>query len=89
MGYAQTHPNQDPEEVLQYVTVQVKKRFPDKFVNPNRNKPGAVGTSDTNIESRGSFQLTEDERRVMNTFVRTGIMSKEEYIAEVKKTRGV
>ena len=26
---------------------------------------------------------------VMNTFVRTGIMSKEEYIAEVKKTRGV
>lgn len=89
MGYAQTHPNQDPEEVLKYVTGQVKKRFQDKFVNPNRNKPGAVGTSDTNTESRGSFQLTEDERRVMNTFVRTGIMTKDEYIAEVKKTRGV
>ena len=89
MGYAQTHPNQDPEEVLKYVTGQVKKRFPDKFVNPNRNKPGAVGTSDTNTESRGSFQLTEDERRVMNTFIRAGVMSKEDYISEIKKTRGV
>ncbi len=89
MGYAQTHPNQDPEEVLLYVTKQVKERFKDKFVNPNRNKPGAVGTSDTNTESRGSFQLTEDERRIMNTFVRQNILTKDEYIAEVKKTRGV
>lgn len=89
MGYAQTHPNQDPEEVLQYVTVQVKKRFPDKFVNPNRNKPGAVGTSDTNIESRGSFQLTEDERRTMNTFIRSGVLTKEQYISELKAMRGL
>ena len=89
MGYAQTHPNQDPEEVLRYVTKQVKERFRDKFINPNRNKPSAVGTSDTNTESRGSFQLTEDERRVMNTFIRAGVMTKDEYIAEIKKTRGV
>jgi hypothetical protein len=89
MGYAQTHPNQSPEEVLFYVTKQVKERFKDKFINPNRSKPGAVGTSDTNSESKGSFQLTEDERRVMNTFIRAGVMTKDNYINEVKKTRGV
>ena len=39
--------------------------------------------------NKSSFELTDDERRVMNTFIRTGVMSKEEYISEVKKMRGI
>ena len=34
------------------------------------------------------FELSDEERKVMNTFLRNGIMTKEEYIAEVKKARG-
>lgn len=89
MGYAQTHPGLDPETVLQYVTSQVKARFKDKFINPNRNKPGTVETSNTVLGNKSTFDLTDDERRVMNTFIRAGVMTKDEYIAEVKKTRGV
>lgn len=88
MGYAQKNPGIDPEDVLNYVTTQVKSRFKDKFVNPNRNKPSSVEGNSTPASKKGSFDLTEDERRTMNTFVRAGVMTKEEYIAEVKKMRG-
>lgn len=90
MGYAQRNPGLDPEDVLEFVTKQVKSHFKDKFVNPNRTKPSAVdGGSTTQAANKGSFEMTEDERKVMNTFVRTGILTKEEYIADLKKVRGV
>lgn len=89
MGYAQKNPNLDPEDVLQYVTKQVKSRFSDKFVNPNRSKPSAVEGSNTQGSPKSDkFELTEEERRVMNTFIRTNVMTKDEYISEVKKMRG-
>ena len=89
MGYAQANPNLDPEDVLRYVAAQVKVRFRDKFENPNRNKPSVVEGGGSNTPSKGDkFELTDDERRVMNTFVRTNMMTKEEYIAEVKRMRG-
>jgi hypothetical protein len=88
-GYAKLYQDLNPEEVLKYVTTQVKQRYKDFFVNPNRTKPGLVGTSDTVGESKGSFQMTDDEKKVMNTFVRQGIMSKDEYIKELKASKGV
>ena len=33
--------------------------------------------------------MTDDERRVMHTFVRTGVMSEKDYIEELKKLRSV
>lgn len=89
MGYAQKNPSLDPEDVLNYVTSQVKSRFKDKFVNPNRNKPSSVEGASSPASKKSSFELTEDERRTMNTFVRAGVMSKEDYIAEVKKMKGI
>lgn len=86
--YANNNPNLDPEEVLEYVTKQVKTQFKDKFVNPNRSKPNSVEGTSAPAANKGSFELTEDERRTMNTFVRAGVMTKEDYIAEVKKMRG-
>ena len=88
-GYAQRNPGLDPEDVLVYVSKQVKKQFSEKFVNPNRNKPSAVEGASTGAANKSSFELTEDERRVMNTFVRSGEMSKEEYISQVKQMKGV
>ena len=89
LGYAQQHPELEPEEVLTYVSTQVRGRFRERFVNPNRAKPSAVeGTNTTGSSHKGSIELTEDERKVMNTFVRAGVMSKEAYIDEIKKMRG-
>lgn len=88
LGYAQRNPGMDPQDVLAYVEKQVKTQFRDKFVNPNRTKPSAVEGTTTTPASKKSFDLTDDERKTMNTFIRAGVMTKEEYITEVKKMRG-
>ena len=91
-GEAYTRNNQDktPQEVLEYVAKKIKKAYPEKFTNPNRNKPTGVesGNGIRQGSSRDSFTLTEEETRVMNTFARNGIMEKEEYIKQVKAMRG-
>lgn len=91
MGYAQTNRNLSPEEVLAYVTKEVKERFKDKFVNPNRTKSTLVGSSNTSAgtSTKNDIELTDDERRVMNTFIRTGVLTKEEYLTEIRRMRGV
>ena len=90
LEYAQANPSLDPEEVLEFVAKKVKMTFKERFVNPNRNKPSAVeGAGSTAPKAKGSFELTDDERRVMNTFVRTGVMKADDYIEQVKTMRGV
>jgi hypothetical protein len=89
MGYASRNPGIDPEDVLQYVTKEVKARFRDSFVNPNRSKPSSVEGASAPAANKSSFELSDDERRTMNTFVRAGVMTKDEYISEVKKMRGI
>jgi hypothetical protein len=89
LGLNKTNPELDPEEILEYVSKEVKQRFKDKFENPNRNKPGSVESSGAQSQSRGKgFQLTDEERKVMNTFVRQKLMTADEYIAQVKAMRG-
>jgi hypothetical protein len=91
MGYAQTNRNLSPEDVLAYVSKEVKERFKDKFVNPNRTKSTLVGSSNTSAgtSTKNDIELTDDERRVMNTFIRTGVLTKEEYLSEIKRMRSV
>jgi tellurite resistance protein len=90
LGYAQQNPSLAPEEVLEYVTTQVKARFRERFVNPNRNKPSAVEGSGTNTpQKKATIELTSEERKVMNAFVRTGAMTAEEYLSDLKKIRGI
>jgi len=79
-----------PSAVLQEVEKQVKLEFPNKFTNPNRNKPGSVeGSSNKGGKGNDSFSLSDEERRVMQRFVRTGAMSEKDYIAELKRIKGV
>ena len=91
LRHAQANPGKSPEEVLKYVEGQIKRAYPEKFTNPNRNKPSAVeGTSSspTSTKKDDGLELTDDERRVMNTFIRQGVMTKDDYIKELKKIRG-
>lgn len=90
MGYAQRNPGVDPLDVLEFVTKQVKTHFKDKFVNPNRNKPSNVDSGNsTGTTAKASFELSDEEKKVMNTFLRNNLMTKEEYINEVKKLKGL
>jgi hypothetical protein len=81
-----------PSEVLKKVEAEVRKEFPTKFTNPNRERPGAVEGSQSGRVVRGSsegFQLTEQEERVMNSFVKQGVMTKAEYIKDLKSVKGL
>lgn len=80
-----------PSEVLRQVENKIKEEFPNKFRNPNRDKPGAVeagGKGGPAKGKSGEASLSDDERRIMNSIVRTGAMTKEQYIAELNKVKG-
>ena len=94
-GYAVKNPEMGPDEVLKYVEGRIRKLYPETFTNPNKSRPSAVeGSTSTpasrvpNEEDNSNYQLSDDERRVMMTFVRQGIMTKEQYIADLKKVKG-
>ena len=78
-----------PDKVLIELEKRVKEVFPTKFRNANRDKPGAVeGSSNKGGKPSGSFVLSDEERRVMQRFVRSGVMTEEKYIADLKSVRG-
>ena len=79
-----------PSAVLKEVERQVREEFPNKFSNPNRNKPGAVEGSTNKGGKSGSdsMSLSDDERRVMQRFIRTGVMTEKEYMTELKRIKG-
>ena len=92
-AYAASNPQLSPDDVLKYVEQRVKKIYPDKFTNPNKSRPSAVeGGTATPVrkpsDDLSSYPLTDEERKVMNTFVRQGIMTKEQYIADLKQVKG-
>lgn len=79
-----------PSEVLKKVEAEVRKEFPHKFTNPKQARPGAVESpSGRGAGNTKGFTLSQDERRIMQTFVRTGVMTEEEYIRDLKKIKGV
>lgn len=80
-----------PTEVLKQVEIQVKEEFPHKFRNANRDKANSVESTSKgggkSVDS-GSASLSADERRVMQTFIRSGIMTEKQYIDELNKVKG-
>lgn len=82
-----------PTEVLKQVEQAVRKEFPTKFTNPNKQNAPDVeqsrgsGSKPTGKES-DSF-MNEQERKVMNDLVRSGLLTKEKYIADLKAVKGL
>jgi len=79
------------DEVLKAVEKAVRKEFPHKFVNPNKSDAPDVGASKgTPRTGRSSgFEMDDRERKVMNTLVRSGAITEEQYIADLKKVKGI
>jgi len=91
-AYKNSHPDVEPNEILKAVEQRVKKTFPEKFSNPKRGQPSAVeGSSNTSTRkpSKDTFELTDEQKQVMNKFVRQGVMTKEQYIADLKAAEGI
>lgn len=81
----------DRAEVLKKVEDSVRKEFPNRFNNPNKaNAPGVEeGGTKSGGKRNESFELNDQERNIMNTLVRSGTMTKEEYITQLKKVKGL
>ncbi len=87
---AKEHPERtDPNDLLREVEKQVKLRFKEYFTNERKDRPSAVEgssarTSQKNKDSNDDFKLSEDDERAMKKFVRLGLMTKDEFIADLK-----
>ena len=89
-GYFATNPNAEPKEVFAYVENEVKARYPDKFGNPRRKAPTPVegatrGRSKAQTKDGSKHkasELSEQDRQIMRTILRTGKMSEAEYLKE-------
>lgn len=79
-----------PEAVLREVEKLVKQEFPNKFRNSNKNDaPDLERSNGGTKRTVESFDLNEQERKVMNDLVRQKLMTKEQYIADLKKVKGI
>lgn len=80
-----------PTEVLRNVEKQVRTEFPNRFKNPNQGRPNSVegtGTSSGSGSGKDSYNLSAQERSIMNNLVRLGVMTEKDYVAELKKVNG-
>lgn len=79
-------------EILKEISKSTRARFPDKFRNPNKDgapkveKPGKGSSLATE-----RFELTDQERTIMKTLTKgsSAIMTEAEYIADLKKVKGI
>lgn len=88
-GLEMAHQGMEPHEVLKEVELLVRRKFPEKFSNPNRAKPSAVeAASGKGTTAKAEvYSLSDEERNVMNRLVKSGIMTKEQYIADLKTAK--
>lgn len=77
------------EDLYKYVKERVMKAFPEKFKGQGSKTPSVEGASTSSPRKTDTFKLSDEEERVMKSFVRSGVMTREEYIADLKKVKGV
>ena len=90
--YAGKHPEakSNPQVVLDYVAKEVRKKYPEKFgtrkaaPNPTAgvDRSGRAGPPSKDVE------MDDMERDIMNTLVKTGVMTEKEYRAQLKQAKG-
>lgn len=94
LSYAQSYLNRHPgqfEEAMEAMEKAIKKGFPEKFekvnekANPARKTPPAVesGHSPGVKHAPGASDLNDEQKKVMKSFVRMGVMSEADYIKDL------
>lgn len=78
----------DEQMMFKHVENVVKRQFPEKFENPNRNRPSATTKGSSNSGRVGGskgFQLTPEQEAVARKFASKGVMTYEKYVDELRK----
>lgn len=72
-------------DVFDHVNTQIRKQYPDKFENPNRDRPGTVSSGDRG--GKGSPKplktLPPEYEAVARNFEKNDVMSRAEYIKQL------
>lgn len=77
-------------DALSEIDKQLRTEFSHKFRNPNKDKPGMVeGSSNRGGKNTETFELSDEERQVMHKLVKSGILTKEKYIEDLKAIKGM
>lgn len=79
----------DKELLLKAAEKAVRKEFPHKFTNPNRERAGAVeGSTNKKVTKSADMDLTDAEKQIMNKVLRvTPGLTKEQYLKEFKAVK--
>ncbi len=85
----ESNPNLSGKEAFDAVTAKVKEVFPQNFGGtrlPNRGHPSTKGSVRTPAKSSAGFaSLTAEQQKICNEFVEAGVMTKEEYVKQIKE----
>ena len=89
-GYFNMHNKPDLEEVYGYVAKEVRKKFKDKFApksedeekRPDMVEGATKGRSSARKTKYSVKDLPEEDRQIMRTLVRTGVLTEEKYLKE-------
>src|SRR5690606_1081142 len=76
----------DKMEILQILEREAKHKFPEKFTNPNRERPGTVTATGRKTTAAKAVEqnMTDAERRIMENILRvTPGLTKEQYLKEL------
>lgn len=78
----------DPKEALPLIEAKVRETFPNKFRNPNKDRPQSLEGGGQQKQSKSTFTLTPEEEKIMDTMLKAGVpLSREEYIKQIKMLR--
>lgn len=79
----------DPVTFLKSIEREVRETFPDKFRNPNRDLAPKLD-SGKGSSKPDTFQISADDERIIDRMIKAGVgITREEYIAQLRKARGV
>jgi hypothetical protein len=78
-----------PAQALVKITERIKEEFPHKFKPAGASRAAAVEGSSRSGGSRssGGDDLSDQERDIMRKIVRSGVMTEEQYKADLKKAK--
>lgn len=94
LGVSYHQAGYSPEEVLEMVSDDIRKLFPNKFKNPNRDRPSSVasgrgGNRTRNDEDAIMSSMSPEDKKIMHNLINTGIVTKEQYLKDWKEMNGV
>lgn len=89
MGASLIQEGKSPNEMLAELSTRARRVFPQLFENPKRSQAPAVESGGKQGKAVGGFQLTAEETAIMNRLIASGApITRDEYIAQIKRTRG-